>query len=283
VLLQVEGIRIDARSLGGIATAIAFPEWSLAVDLGACTPAALRCENLALTHAHADHLAGLHQWLGVRRLYGMRPPRIVMPEALLPLVTELVDVLGRLQGRLFDVTLQGVPTGGEVELGRDLRLRSFPVVHGVPSTGWLVLRRVQKLREPFRGLPGPEIARMKAEGVPDLFEDVEDPLVAVTGDTQADGLDLAADPAVARARVLMLETTFLDHERRDSNAARVGMHVHLDDLPGLLRGIQARAVVLYHVSQVYRRDEVEAAIRGHLPEEWRNRVHVVVPEDAERL
>lgn len=280
--LVVEGIRIDARSLGGIATTIAFPDWSLCVDLGACTPAAIRCETVAFTHAHADHVAGLHQYLGTRRLYGMRTPRLIVPAAIAIPMQRLVDVMGELQGRPFETVVEGVAPDGEVEVGRGLWLRPFPVVHGVPSTGWTVLRRVQKLRPCHVGLAGVEIARLKAEGTVDLFDEVEDPLLAITGDTQVEGLDLSHF-GLRKARVLMIETTFLDEARRDSNAAKVGRHVHLDDLSTILAGVEARAVVLYHVSQVYRRDEVEAAIRGRLPEAWQNRVHVVVPGEDERL
>ncbi len=273
---------MDVRSLGGIATAIAFPEWSLCIDLGACTPAALRCDTVAFTHAHADHVSGLNLYLGVRRLYGMRPPRLIAPAGIAPAMQRLVDVMGELQGRPFESAVEGVSPGGETSLGHGLFLRPFPVVHQEHSVGYSVVRRVQKLRPEHAGLPGTEIARRKAEGAEGLFEEVEEALVAVTGDTQAEGLDLSPS-FVRRARVLVIETTFLDDVRRDSNAARIGRHMHLFDLPGVLEGVQARSLVLYHVSQVYRRDEVEAAIRGRLPEAWRNRVHVVVPDDGERL
>jgi len=278
----VEGIRIDARSLGGIATTIAFPEWSLCIDLGVTTQAALRCDTVAFTHAHADHVSGLNQYLGVRRLYGMRPPRLIASSAIAAPLQRLVDAMGELQGRPFESVVEGVEPGGDVEVGRGLRLRPFPVVHQAHSVGWSVVRRVARLRPEHAGLAGAEIARRKSDGATDLFDEIDDPLVAVTGDTQAEGLDLSPW-WVRRARVLMIETTFLDDERRDSNAAKVGRHMHLDDLPALLDGLESRAVVLYHVSQVYRPDEVEAAIRGRIPEAWQNRVHVVVPGDGERL
>jgi ribonuclease Z len=280
--LVVEGIRIDVRSLGGIATTIAFPEWSLCIDLGVVTQAALRCDTVAFTHAHADHVSGLNQFLGVRRLYGMRPPRLITSAAIAGPMQRLVDAMGELQGRPFESVVEGVEPDGEIEVGRGLRLRPFPVVHQEHAVGWSLVRRVQKLRPAYVGLPGPEIARLKADDSVELFDPIDDPLIAVTGDTQAEGLDLS-HPWVRRARVLMIETTFLDDERRDSNAAKVGKHVHLDDLPAILAGVEARAVVLYHVSQVYRPAEVESAIRGRIPEAWRNRVHVVVPGDDERL
>jgi ribonuclease Z len=280
--LQVEGIRIDVRSLAGIATTVAFPDWSLCIDMGSLTSAALRCDVAAFTHGHSDHVAGLNQFLGVRRLYGMKPPRLLAPASLAPVLQRLVDVLGELQGRPFESVVEAVPPGGEVEIGRGLLVRPFPVVHSVPTFGWAVVRRVQKLRPEFVGLPGPRIERLKADPAAAIFEEIDSTRIAVTGDTQLQGLDLGHRDIQA-AEVLMIETTFLDAERRDANAAKIGGHVHLDDLGDVLRQVQARAVVLYHVSQVYRPDEVAAAVEARVPPEWRGRVHVVVPGLEERL
>jgi len=282
--LEVEGIRIEARSLGGIATTLAFPEWSLCVDLGVCTPAALRCATVALTHGHADHLAGLATYLSVRRLYGMASPRLVVPRGMEEGVEALISGLGRLQSRPYEQQVIPVEVGGEVPLGRDLLLRSFPVVHRQPATGWLVVRRTRRLRTPYRGLPGPEIARLRTAGEEErLMETVEVPLVAVTGDTSVE-IDLAADPLTPKARVLMLETTFWGEDReRGVEAAALGQHLHCSQIAEALRGVEARALVLYHLSQAHSVQEVRQRLPSVLPPEWLDRARIVEPLPEDRM
>lgn len=278
---RLEGILVDARSIGGIATTIAFPELSLTVDLGLCTPAALRTSTIALTHTHADHMADLHRYLGVRRLYGMAAPRVVAPAESLPALQACVDALGALQGRPFEVTLSGVRPGDEVDLGNRVALRAVAVRHGFPAVGYVLVRRVSKLRPEFLGLSGPEIARRKTEPGADLFETVEDPLAAVTGDTSAEGV-AALDPLARRARLLFVEATFVG-ERHRVEAAHLGGHVHLDELVPLLRDLGSGTIVLYHFSQTYRIPELVEAVSTRLPADVAGRVRLLLPEEGDRL
>ncbi len=278
---RIADILFDARSMGGIGTVVSLPELSVSVDIGLCTPAALRTETLLLTHGHADHLAGLATWLGVRRLYGMRPGRVVVPAGILEPMRRLVDVLGELQRRPYDVELVGVEPGGECVLGNGLVARTFAVDHGVPGVGWALVRRVAKLRPEFHGLPGARIAELKQSPEHDLFQTRDEPLVAVTGDTMVAGLDVQ-DPLVADARVLFIESTFVD-DRRTVAHAHVGGHSHLDELALVLQRVRARAIVLYHFSQIYRPGEVEAAVAARLSPDVISRIHLWLPEEGDRL
>lgn len=278
---RIQDILFDARSLGGIGTVVSLPELSLSVDIGICTPAALRTETILLTHGHADHLAGLATWLGVRRLYGMRPGRLVVPAGIATPIRQLIDVLGELQRRPYEVELVPVDLGGECVLGNGLVARPFGIDHGVPGSGWAVVRRAAKLRPQYVGLPGAEIARLKQDADADLFETRDEPLVAVTGDTTAAGLDVD-DPRVADARVLFVEATFVD-DRRTVEHARLGRHAHLDELAPVLQRVRSPAIVLYHFSQVYRPGEVEAAVAARLPADVASRVHLWLPQEGDRL
>ncbi len=278
---RIHDILFDVRSLGGIATTVSLPEFSVSVDIGVCTPAALRTQTILLTHGHADHLAGLVTWLGVRRLYGMKPGRIVVPAGLADPVRRLIDVLGELQRRPYEVSLCAVEPHGECVLSNGLVARAFAVDHGVPSAGWAIVRRVVKLRPEYLGLPGERIVELKQDPANDLFVTRDEPLVAVTGDTMASGLD-TDDPLVADARVLFAEATFVD-DRRTVAHALIGRHTHLDELVPVLQRIRAQAIVLYHFSQIYRPGEVEEAVAARLPADVASRVHLWLPEEGDRL
>ena len=57
--------------------------------------------------------------------------------------------------------------GEERELRGDLRVRAVQTFHPVPSLGYVVVRRVSKLRPEFHDLPGPEIAARRRAGEDD--------------------------------------------------------------------------------------------------------------------
>lgn len=278
---RIQDILFDTRSLGGIGTVVSMPEFSVSVDIGLCTSAALRTETILLTHGHADHLAGLATWLGVRRLYGMRPGRIVVPAGLADPIRTLIGVLGELQRRPFEVQVCVVDAGEDVPLSNGLLARPFSVDHGVPGVGWAIVRRVAKLRPEHHGMSGARIAELKQDPANDLFETREESLVAVTGDTTAAGLDVD-DPVVSGARVLFVEATFVD-QRRTPAHAQVGYHVHLDELAPMLQRVRSPAIVLYHFSQIYRPGEVEAAVAARLSPDVASRVHLWLPEEGDRL
>lgn len=278
---RIEGILVRARSLGGIGTTLSFPEMDLSVDLGVCTPAALRTATVALTHTHADHLSGLPMYLGVRRLLGMNSPRLIAPDPMVGPLRELVATLGVLQGRPFDVRVDGARLGEDLPLGGNLFLHPFAVGHPVPALGYVVVRRVRKLRDEFVGLPSADIVNLRRERDQEMFRVVDEPLVAVTGDSLAGGMDLD-DPLVRTARVLFIEATFLD-ERRDLDHVHAGGHSRLDEVLARLEGIESPAIVLYHFSQIYRTDEVSTTVGERLPGSLGGRVRLLLPEEGDRL
>ena len=101
---------------------------------------------------------------------------------------------------------------------------------------------------------------MKRDGV-EVEEIVEVPEVAYCGDTRVEVVDRVE--VVRRARLLILEATFLD-DRVSVDEARGRGHVHLDELVERAGAFENEALLIHHVSARYRRREARALVDERL-------------------
>lgn len=261
-------------SLGGVYTSIHVPELDVLLDVGTPLRQAAGAGTLLLSHAHADHVGALVTMLGLRGLHGMqRPLRIVMPAEIVPILERALAAMSELQRWPLAIEAIGLEPGDEYALRRDLIVRAVRTFHPVPSLAYLVVRKVQKLKAELAGLPGPEIARRRLAGEDVTIEGERAELAYVT-DTLVQAIDRA--PELAAAEVLVMESTFLDG-RKALEDARAGCHVHLDELIARAPSIVTPQLVLMHVSQLYRPDEVDKILDARLPEELRARTRVILP------
>ena len=261
-------------SLGGVYTSIHVPELDILLDVGVPLRQAAAVGTLLLSHAHADHVGALVALLGLRGLHGVKKPlEVVMPAAIAPTLQRALAAMSELQR--YDLTIEaiGLEPGDEHQLRRDLWVRAVRTFHPVPSLGYLLVRRVQKLRAEYAGLPGPEIARRRIAG-DDLFVTAEHHELAYVTDTLIQAIDHT--PALAAAQVLVLESTFLDG-RKAIEDARAGCHVHLDEIIERAAAFTTPNLVLMHASQLYRPDEVDPILDARLPADLRARTQAFLP------
>lgn len=275
--LQLGELTLTGVSTGGVATSLAVPELGVAWDVGAATAPTIRCSTLLLTHAHADHMGALHAWLGIRLLYRMPAARIVAPHWVADDVRTLITTWERLQGHPYDVRVVDARPGEPIPLRRHLTVVPFKAAHVVPTLGYAVVRRKTKLRPAFLDLPGPEIARLRREGTEGMFDEVEEPLIAYTGDTLPDVID--RELLVRTVRVLLIECTFLD-DRKPRDAIRAGGHIHVDDLIARAALLENEQLVLLHFSQLYTAAEVRGLAASRLPADLLARTRLFVGTDG---
>src|SRR5262249_43526053 len=141
-------------------------------------------------------------------------------------LTIALEALSKLQRWRLAIEAIGMMPGDEIALRGDLRVRAVRTFHPVPSLGYVIVRRVSKLKPELIGRPGPEIAARRRAG--EEVTDHEDRLeLAYATDTLVSALDHA--PELLQSRVLIVECTFLD-ERKSLADARAGCHIHLDEL-----------------------------------------------------
>jgi ribonuclease Z len=268
---------IRGVSVGGVYTSIAVPELGLVFDAGIPARSLATIDTILLSHGHVDHIGALPALLGIRALHGKtRPPRVVMPAEIVDDLVAGLHSLSKLQRWPLEIEAVGMNPGDELELRGDLRVRAVRTFHPVPSLAYLIIRRVSKLRSEFRGLPGPEIAARRRAG--EVMVDYDDRIeLGYATDTLVSVFDHA--PELLTARVLVMECTFLD-ERKSLEAARAGCHIHLDELIERADRFRNEAIVMMHLSQLYRPDEVADILDRRLPPEFRRKIVPFTPNSG---
>ena len=268
---------IRGVSVGGVYTSLHVPELGVLFDTGISPRSFGAVDTILLSHGHADHVGALPALLGIRALHGKtKPPRVVMPREIVDDLQVALAALSKLQRWPLDIEPLPMSPGDEIALRGDLHVRAVRTFHPVPSLGYLLVRKVAKLRPELHGLAGPEIAAKKRAGQ-DITE-IEDRLeLAYATDTLVSVLDHS--PELLKARVLVMECTFLD-ERKSLEAARAGCHIHLDELIERADKFENEHVVLMHCSQLYRTDEVAGILDRRVPAALRKRIIPFVPDDA---
>jgi ribonuclease Z len=191
-----------------------------------------------------DHVGAIPYWFSQRFFQKLEGGRVLChPEGVAP--------LQRMLASWVDVERQKTPheivaiePDSDVPLRQNIGLRAIETRHTCPSLGFSIIETRHKLKPEYRDLPQSELRRMKSEG-DELTTNTEIPLIAYTGDTDR-GEFLERDE-FAKARIIVAECTFIDTDHR--SRARIGRHLHLDDIAELLSTWEAEHVVLVHLSR----------------------------------
>ncbi|XP_022736028.1 tRNase Z TRZ1-like isoform X1 [Durio zibethinus] len=247
--MEIEGYRVEGLSIGGHETCIIFPTLNLAFDIGRCPQRALSQDFLFISHGHMDHIGGLPMYVATRGLYGMKPPTIIVPTAIKDDVEKLFEVHRKMDQSELKHNLIGLDVGEEFFMRRDLKVKAFRTYHVIPSQGYVVYSVKQKLKEEYLGLSGNEIKNLKSSGV-EITYTTTAPEVAFTGDTMSDFIVDKTNIDVLRARILVVESTFVDNSVSVEHARDYG-HIHLSEIIDYADKFENKAILLIHFSARY--------------------------------
>lgn len=279
IVLDFEEETITAFSISALSTYVMIPELSSVFDLGECPVAAVPLERVFISHAHGDHARCLLRHESLRRLLGMNPATYYIPaqshEGFLEL-SRAWKTLERVNPNRFEYPhFHPMREGDVVWLHRQLAAKAFRVNHTLPSLGYTLFDVRKKLKPEFHGRPGPELARLRKEGV-SFEEELWLPRLTYIGDSTIE--TLYREQHIGQSRILIIELTFLMDDDRE--LARRRGHTHLLDLADFLREcpdvLQNRHIVLKHFSMRYDRRFIVHTVKSRLPKDFLERVHILI-------
>ncbi|MGB0680226.1 MAG: MBL fold metallo-hydrolase [Polyangiales bacterium] len=275
-LAQVEaaGLTVRGISVGGVYTCLQVPELDLSFDVGIAPRTLCGSRHLLLSHGHVDHIGALLTLLGQRALVGQKAPlHTLMPLEMVAPMHAMLQAASGMQRHDLQLEAVGMRPGDAAFLHADLWAQAVRTHHSVPSLGYIISRRVDKLKPALRGLPGVEIAARKQAGEA-VTDTVQRPLLAYITDSLIDVLP--HHPELFQVPLLILESTFLD-ARKSVAEARRRCHVHLDEIIAMAERFDNEALVLMHFSQHHSPAQVHALLAERLPACLRARVQALLP------
>ncbi|RCV04578.1 hypothetical protein SETIT_1G011400v2 [Setaria italica] len=202
----------------------------------------------------------------------VRPPTIFVPACLRDHVVRLFEVYRAIAQSELNYNLVPLEVGEEYKLRTGLKVRAFRTCHVIPSQGYVIYSVKKKLKQECGGWSVLVVVEFK----------FKHSLVLTTClmcygfyapsriHTTSDFLD-PDNADVLRAKILVVESTFLDDESHSVEHARKYGHTHLSEIASQSDKLGNKAILLFHFSARYTTEEIDAAI-NRLPPSFRSRV-----------
>ncbi|MDP7029671.1 MAG: MBL fold metallo-hydrolase [Phycisphaerales bacterium] len=269
--------RVQGSSVAGEGTVVQVPELNVVFDLGWCPRMALSSPLVAISHGHMDHVGGLPYWFSQRVFQKMGVGRCVCPARLERPLMDMMAAWVPIENQETPYQIHGMEHLEEVQLKPNVRLRAIEMHHGTASLGYAAIEYRSKLKPELAGRSQREIREIRDRGETVTYT-LEIPLLAYTGDTQRCAHLLR--PEFCDAKVVLAECTFFNPEHRDR--ARIGRHLHVEDLPELMEAWKADTVVLLHASRRSSLEQARQRIDEVLSEDDARRVHMLMDHRRNR-
>lgn len=185
-----------------------------------------------------------------------------MPAYMVKTVRKMLNVFESLDRGRMPCDLIGLTAGEEVELSRELVVRTFRMTHTVTSIGYIVYDRRKKLKKEYLGLSGEQIRDLRTSGT-EVTEEIRVPIVGYTGDTSPRGLD--ENPEFYDTKILITEMTFVAPDHRQDLIHKNG-HMHLNDFVQRQDRFNNEVVVASHLSTRYTKRQAIHHVEKKLPD-----------------
>lgn len=263
-------LTIEGYSRAAVQSYWRIAEYRLGFDLGAQPWDFMGTPNWFITHTHLDHIAALPVYLARRRMMKMEPPTVYLPDSAVNATQHMLDCFCRLDRGKLPAQLIGVKPGDEIDYSRELVVTVHRTYHTIPSVGYLVWERRNKLKPEFSHLTGEEIRDLRLAGRA-ITDEIRIPSVAYLGDSAPRALD--ENPEFYEAKILIAEMTFIAKSHRTELIHKSG-HMHLDDFVQRRDRFQNELVIAAHFSTRYNLKQAEKIVRAAIPDMLNRRLHL---------
>jgi len=275
--LRFGPLHVVGYSVAGEETVIQIPELNVCFDIGRAPYFSLTSDIICISHSHMDHLAGLGYYLSQRAFQGMKPGTVLLPREIERPVDQLLRCWRDVERQGTPYTLVPMTPGKVHEVRRDFGIRAFATHHGGTSLGYSLVSVREKLKPEYLGKTGPELARMKREGIEIQYR-IEVPLVAFLGDTTIG--NVFDQPDVQNAQILITEVTFFDTDHRIK--AKAGKHLHLDHFVEVLPKLKNEQIVISHVTRRTGIKRAQRLLAKRVSDEDMKRIHFLMDFEGAR-
>ncbi|KAK2999881.1 hypothetical protein RJ639_024128 [Escallonia herrerae] len=223
----------------------------------------LSLEDIYVKCLSPVNLGGLPMYVATRGLYKMTPPTIIVPKSIKENVEKLFEAHREMDQSELKHNLIGLDVGEEFNFRKDLKVKAFRTYHVIPSQGYIVYSVRQKLKQEFVGLSGEDIKKLKEKGV-EITYTITAPEIAFTGDTMSDFIVDNCNTDVLKAKVLIMESTFVENTMTVQDAREYG-HTHLSEIISYADRFENKAILLIHFSARYQLDVIQDAVAALPP------------------
>ncbi|POM80236.1 Nuclear ribonuclease Z [Phytophthora palmivora] len=268
-VVVVEGYTLHMRCVAGIESCCYVDSIDVAFDLGCLVDRVVNKSHVFITHGHVDHIGSVVAHAARRALQKQKPAQYFVPAHLAPHLESILQSTAAMQNdEPFPAHIVPLQAFDEVHVSPKYMIRAVPTKHRVPSLGYILYEKKNRLKPEYRQLPGQELAALKRAGQEITSAELI-PEIAYTGDTTIEVFTVAADDErtkdLLQVKVLITEATYADSKMTVHDAIARG-HMHLDQLAAHERLFQqVGTLVLVHFSARYSAEEVAESVRTRLP------------------